>query len=887
MESPSSCPTPDHEAPVSRLTDWTFRLRALVGRRSLEQQVDREFAFHLQMQAERLEREGWSPDAAAAEARRVFGSDTRERERTRDAWGVGVGYDFLADGRHALRQMRRRPGFSALAVITLGLGIGATTALFAVVYALLVRPLPFDADRVSMFWFTYSWRGSEYDHVREGSLAFEQIAAFSTWGAPFRTGPSEQSQLLSYVPASANLFDALGVKPALGRGFRPGEDRPGAEQVIVISHGLWQQDLGGAADVIGRHLVIGGSPVTIIGVMPPGFFFPTPEFRAWRPITFDPADPVYAGSGWLALVGRARDGVGPAQVDLELQRITRLLGERFTYSTVWDKTKNASVTPVREFLLGNVRDPLLLLMGAVAMLLLIACANAAALILARTTDRSGELAIRLALGAAAGRIARQIVTESLALATIAALTGALIATVGFRTLVSSLPLQQGFGGTVSLGWQAFAIAFVLALAVGLGVAIAPVRQVLRGRLDVRERSEEGLRRGTRRVHAGLIAAQVTLAVMLVSGASLLIRTVERIRALDTGFDARGVVTLDVLREPGAGEGNDDQFAPRLLERLSAIPGVQSVGLTNRLPVRDGGWQGSVTIEGRPDLAGAARPNMLYRTGTPDYLKTMGIEVTSGRGFTDADRADGELVVLVSESFARRIWPNETAIGKRLVFGGTDAPTRTIVGTVEEVRMTNLLGETPAVLYLPLAQFPGPRAGGVIVARTTTDMASTLASMRSVVSEMDKTSAIARVSTMDAVVNTALAEPLRLRFFLGLLGSLALLLGAVGVYGVVSYAVARRRAEFGIRMALGAAPQRVLAHVVRGGMLPVILGASLGILASLGLARVVRGFLFETSPTDVLSLMTAASTVLLAGVLAAVVPAWRAGRVSPVESLRSD
>jgi putative ABC transport system permease protein len=870
---------------VSRLTDWTFRVRALLGRRSLEHQIDHEFAFHVQMEAEKLEREGWSADAAAAEARRRFGSDTRERERARDAWGVNVGYDFLADGRHALRQMRRRPGFSALAILTLGLGIGATTALFAVVYALLVRPLPFDSERLSVFWFDYSWRGSEYDHIREGSLAFDQIAAYSTWSEPYRTGSSDQSQLLSYVPTSANLFDALGVKPALGSGFRPGDDRPGAEPVIVISHGMWQQDFGGSADVVGRQLIIGGKAVTIVGVMPPGFFYPTPEFRAWRPIIFDPADPVYAGSGWLALVGSARDGIGPAQIALELKRITSMLGERFTYSTVWDKTKNAKVTPVREYLLGNVRDPLLLLMGAVAMLLLIACANAAALILARTTDRTGELAVRLALGAAHGRIARQIVTESLALATIAALTGAVIATIGFRTLVSSLPLQQGFGGTVSLGWQAFAIAFIMALGVGLGVAIAPVRQVLRGRLDVRERSEEGLRRGTRRVHAGLIAAQVTLAVMLVSGASLLIRTVERIRALDTGFNSSRVVTLDVLREPGA--GNDDQFAPRLLERLSAIPGVQSAGLTNRLPVRDGGWQGSVTVEGRPDLAGANRPNMLYRTASPDYLKTLDIEVKSGRGFTDADRADGELVVLVSESFARRIWPNESTIGKRVAFGGTEAPLRTIVGVVEEVKMTNLLGETPFVLYLPLAQFPGARSGGVVVARTSTDMGATLASIRSVVAELDKGAAIARSSTMDAVINTALAEPLRLRFFLGLLGSLALLLGAVGVYGVVSYAVARRRAEFGIRMALGAAPTNVLAHVVRGGMLPVVLGTSVGVLASLGLSRVVRGFLFETSPTDALSLMMAASTVLMAGVLAAVVPAWRAGRVSPVESLRSD
>jgi len=871
---------------VSRLTDWTFRLRALFGRRSLEQQIDREFAFHVQMQAEKLEREGWSLDAAAAEAVHRFGSQTRERQRARDSWGVSTGYDLISDGRHALRQMRRRPGFTALAVATLGLGIGATTALFAVVYGLLVRPLPFRDERLSMFWFDYSWRGSEYDHVREGSLAFDQIAAFSTWAEAFRTGQAEQSRMLSYIPATANLFDALDVKPALGRGFLPGEDRPGAERVVVISHGLWQQDMGGAADVLGRQLIIGGQPVTIVGVMPPGFYFPTPEFRAWRPLTLDPADPGYAGNGWLALIGAGKPGVTPAQIDLELKRVTRLLGERFTYSTVWDKTRNAHVSPMREYLLGSVRNPLLLLMGAVAMLLMIACANAAALILARTTDRTGELAIRLSLGASHGRVARQIVTESLALAAISAAVGAIVATVGFRTLVSSLPLKQGFGAAVSLGWQAFLIAFFLALVVGVGVSIAPVRQVLRGRLDGRERTEEGLRRGTRQVHAGLIAGQVTLAVTLVCGATLLIRSVERIRAIDTGFDGRGVVTIDLVREPGTTSGSDQEFVRAVLEGVQALPGIQSVGVTNRLPVRDGGWQGSVTIEGRPDLAGAQRPNALHRTATPDYLKTLSMDVKSGRGFTDADRTDGELVVLVSESFARRIWPNESALGKRVAIGGTNAPWRTIVGIVEESRMTNMMGDIPSVLYLPVAQFSGPRAGGVLVARTSTDQAAALASIRDLVTGMDRRLAISRSTTMEAVVNNALAEPLRLRFFLGLLAGLALLLGAVGVYGVVSYAVARRRAEFGIRMALGAAPTTILTHVVSGGMLPVVLGASAGIFVSLGLSRVVRGFLFETSPTDALSLVTAALTVLLAGVFAAVVPAWRAGKVSPVDSLRS-
>ena len=679
------------------------------------------------------------------------------------------------------------------------------------------------------------------------------------------------------------------MKPILGRAFQPGDDRPGAEPIVILSHGLWQQEFGGDENVVGRRVTIGGQQTTIVGVMPRGFYFPTPEFRAWRPLVLDPADPVYAGSGWLALIGAAKPDAGSADVNRELERITRMLGERFTYPVAWDKTKNAHVTPVHEYLLGSVQDPLLLLMGAVALLLLIACANAAALILARTTDRTGELSIRVALGASHPRIARQIVTESVALATIAAIVGAVIATVGFGTLVASLPVQRGFGSTISLGWQAFAIAFALALAVGVSVAIVPVRQVLRGRLDVRERSEEGLRRGTRRVHAGLIVAQVTLAVMLVSGASLLIRSVERIRAIDTGFSSQGVITFDLMREAGTvAPGSGDQFYRSVLERVEALPGVASAGFTNRLPVRDGGWQGPMTIEGKPEFAGAQRPNSLIRTATLNYLSTLGIQVKTGRGFEETDRADGAPVMLISESFARRIWPGESPIGKRISFGGTQAPWRTIVGVVEETRMTSMLGENPLTLYVPLAQFTtGLSEGAVLVVRTTTDAASTIAAVRGLVAEMDKGVAVARAGTMDAVINTALAEPLQLRFFLGLFAALALLLGAIGVYGVVSYAVARRRAEFGIRMALGAAPSRVLGHVVRTGMMPVASGAVAGVIASLALSRLLRGFLYEVSPTDALSMLAAASTVLLAGVIAALVPAWRAGRVSPVESLRSD
>lgn len=873
-----------------RISDIAFRARAFFARKGLESQVDEEFAFHLRMETDKLIGQGMSEADAAAEARRRFGNLTREHERARDAWGVRLGYDMVGDVRHAFRQLRRRPGFSVLAVLTLGLGIGATSALFTVVDGMLLRPLPFsDEDRVQVFWSEYNWRGSEYDHVRNGSLAFDQIAAFSATGAPLRSG--DGTNILNFVPATANLFDALGAKPMLGRAFEAGEDRPGAEPIVVISHGLWQQELGADPNVLGRRLEIGGVATTVVGVMPPGFYFPTPEFRAWRPLILDPADPTYANNGWLTLVGPTRVDAGPAQVTAELSRLTRLLGERFTYPVAWDKTRNAGVTPVREYLLGNVQSPLLLLLGAVGLLLVIACANAAALILARTTDRTGELAVRTALGAGRFRIARQIVTESLVLALIAATAGAAIAAITFKALVASLPLQQGFGTTLSLGWQAFATAFVLAVVVGVVVSIVPVRQIWRGRLDgvSRERSEEGLRRGTGRAHGALIVAQVTVAVMLVAGAMLLIRSVERIRALDPGFDPRGVATIDLVASAEIMSTEvRAQFFRDVLERVEALPGVATVGLTNRLPVRDGGWQGPTGIEGRPDLAGPQRPNSLIRTATPDYLATLGISVRSGRGIEAADREGGALIALVSESFARRIWPDGGPLGKRLQVGGANAPWRTIVGVVEETRMTNMMGDIPFTLYVPHEQFV--TNGFVSVAMVVKgDIAAPalFARVRQIVEELNDRVAIARTSSMESVVATSLAEPLRLRFFLGLFAGLALLLGSVGVYGVVSYAVARRRAEFGIRMALGAAPGRVLGDVVRHGMVPVVTGVAVGLLASLAMSGLLRGFLYQVSPRDTPSMFVAAGALLFAGVVAAVVPAWRAGSISPVEALRSD
>lgn len=872
------------------LTDLAFRLKALMTPSRMERELDDEMAFHIEMESRKLEERGMSPDAAAREALRRFGGAVRERERTREAWGIGVARDLQDDAFHALRQFRKHPGFAGIAVLTLALGIGAMTALFSVVQGLMLRPLPFlDESRLVVFWADFNWRGVEFDLARERVAVCDELAAYTTDAVPFRV--ENGTALLLNGMGSAELFDVLGTPPLLGRTFEPGADRPGAEPVMVVSYGLWQQELGGDPGVLGRRLMLGGVPTTVIGVMPEGFYFPTPEFRAWRPLLLDPATANYQGNGYLTLIGRVRAGVTSGALEGDLESLTAALGERFTYPEAWDKTKGAHVTPVREYLLGDVRPALLLLLGAVALLLLMACANAAALMLARTTDRTGEMAVRAALGADRWRLARQVLTESLALAVIAGAAGAVLARALFGVLVAMLPLENGFGSTLSLAWTASGVAFVLALLVAIAVAAVPIRHLLRGRLDdLRgERTETGLARGTGRAHAVLVAAEVLLAVTLVTGAALLIRSVSRLQALELGLEPAGVVTIDlVASETEMSDVERRTFFQEIEQRAAALPGVRSAGLINRLPIRDGGWQGPVWIESRPDLAETARPNSYWRMVTQSYFRTMGIDLLQGRGFDDRDREGALPVTIVSESFARRMWPGEDPIGKRVTGGFThEHEWLTVVGVVEETRLASITGKNPPVMYAPHRQAPYVGDGQVLVLDADSDHGALITAVRGLVRELDSRVAVYRTSPMKAVVSAAMAEPLRLRFFLMLFAALGLSLGTVGVYGVVSYAVTRRRAEFGIRMALGATSGTVLTEVVRRGMMPVAVGVIAGIVLSVTLSRALSSFLFGVAPTDPASLGGAAGALLLTGLVAAVVPAWRAGRASPVEALRAE
>jgi putative ABC transport system permease protein len=622
--------------------------------------------------------------------------------------------------------------------------------------------------------------------------------------------------------------------------------------------------------------------------MPEGFYFPTPEFRAWRPLLLDPATQNYQGNGYLTILARVREGLTAGPVDDDIQALAAALGERFTYSDAWNKARGAHVTSLRDYLLGDVRPALLLLLGAVLLLLLMACANAAALILARTTDRTGEMAVRAALGAGRGRLARQVFTEAVVLSLVAAALGAGLAVALFDAVVASLPLGDGFGAAVSLHWDTFAAAFGLALLVGCVVAAMPMRHLLRGGLeDLRsERAETARVQTTGRAHGFLVAAEVLLAVTLVAGAALLIRSVARLQAVDLGLEPEGVITLDLVAgEDGMSEVERRAFFAEVERRAAALPGVHAAGLVNRLPIRDGGWQGTVGIESRPDLAGAAAPNAYWRAVTPAFFRTIGIAVTRGRGFEARDRQDAPAVTVVSEAFAARIWPGEDPIGKRIqpTFGGW----LTVVGVAEETRMFGVTGANPLVTYVPLPQVHAVGLSQVLVLRSDQRPGSMIPAVRRTVRELDARVAVARAGTMVEIVATAMAESLRLRFFLMLFAGLGLLLGAVGVYGVVAYAVARRRAEFGIRMALGATAGDVLADVVRRGMVPVVLGVLGGVAVSLALSRAVGGFLYEVAPTDPGSLAAAALVLLLTGIAAAAVPAVRAGSVSPVEVLRAE
>jgi putative ABC transport system permease protein len=765
---------------------------------------------------------------------------------------------WIMDARYSARRLVRRPLYATLAILTLALGIGGMTTIFAIVRGVLLEPLPVeDEATLGIFWMQGSWRGEEFTYIRGQVPGFSAVAAWRPDDATLELRDTP-TRLLAGVAASADLFDVLGARPAIGRTFQRGEDAIGAERVAVLSDGLWRE-LGADPGILGRRLELDGIERTIIGVMPRGFWFPDPSIRVWLP---DPIDPS-GGAGIYGLVGRAAPGQRLDAMQPQLARLARMLGGRFKYSPQWDKTRAPSVTPIRESFVGPLRPALVATVAAMAVILLIACANVAALMLGQVEGRTTELAVRTALGANRARLTRQLLLEALLLG----------------------------------DWRVFAAALGIAILSAVAIAAAPAFSLRRDALrDALGRTRTGGIGGRGPLESALVVAEVALAVLMAAGAGLLIRSVTKLYAVDPGVALHGTGVIDVSLPANARTVQRRQLVREMVAALRTVPGVETVGATQKLPLRSMGWVTGISIDGRAD---ASSPTAIIRMVTPDYLDAAGIALRRGRRFSEADAQPTAgapagappgtpapiAPAVINDAFAKRFFPGVDPIGRQ--FTGGFGERVEVVGIVEDVAEATLTGERlPAryVLTERLPFLPEPFAL-VFRARPGVDPATLLDAGRRAIERAAPAVAVQEASTMARVFATAVGPVRQLVTLVSILTGLALLLGAIGIYGVISHFVARRRRDWGVRIALGLAPSRVVATIVGRGSRLVALGVVFGIAAFAALSRLLATFLYGVGRTDLLALGGATAVLFVVGLIAAFVPALRASRVDPAIVLR--
>jgi predicted permease len=784
---------------------------------------------------------------------------------------------WIMDVRFAARRLRIRPTYALLAVLTLALGVGGTAAVYSLVKALLLDPLPYrDEKSVAVFWNTFDWSEREFLMLRGRFDGFGQVAAYRTNDVTLEQGGGP-ARLLPGISSSAELFSVLGAAPLVGRGFQPGDDRPGAEPVAVISYGLWQE-LGGSRTIIGSRLSIGGAPRTVVGVMPRGFWFPDPTIRIWT------AQPLREGSrsGNYALVGRAAPGMSPEHMEPQLAAITRFLGENFQYPAQWDKTKNAALTPVRSYLLGSLTPVLTATLAAMAVLLLMACANVAALMLGQVDRRTTEFAVRTALGAERRRLTQQLVAEAVLVGLLAGAAGAVLAAAGFRLLVGALPLGA-WAERATLSWTLFgtamAVAVVAAVAVSLVPAFALWRGELRGAL-ARSRTSGIAGRGMR-MESALVVGEAALAVLMAAGAALLIRSVVKLYAIDPGFEPAGVAVANVTFPAQMQDAQRIRVLGELARQAVALPGAQAASVSQKLPLTGGGNSFDIGIPGHPELDGTTT---FFRVVSRDYVQTLGMRVRQGRGFVSTDRADSTGAIVITQSLAAKYFAGRDPIGQRITggFGGG-----TVVGVVDDVAEAKLTDEPAPAQYLLYDGSPYTADNQSLLVRMKPggDPEALLPALRRLVERAAPGVAVQELTTMDRLFTKAVGPARQMMGLLSIIAVLALVLGAIGIYGTISHFVDGRRREFSIRIALGLAPRRVVWQVVRRGAGPVLGGLVLGAAGLLVLARVLASFLYHVGTADPVSLAGAGAALLAVGLVAAWVPAYRASRSDPALALR--
>ena len=798
---------------------------------------------------------------------------------------------YLQDIRATIRGFVRRPGFTAVAGLTMALGLGATTAIFSLVQGVLLEPLPYeDPEELVAVYQDYRARGYPEREVfghpnfmdyRTRSETLEDMAVGTGW-LPNLSGPDGAEQLQG-ARLSHSYLDVLGIEPIRGRGFRPEEDVPDAPRVVLVSHAFWRDRLGGDPDVLGTPLTLDGEPWTVVGVLPPKTDFPVglpPDVI--RPLRLSKTE--NRGQLFLSAIGRLAEGVLLEQARAELSTIAAALAEEYPEA---NEGVGAVVYPLRSEMSRQSRPALLMLLAAVALLLLIACANVGNLMLARTLGRRGELAVRSALGAGRGRLVRQLLTEGVLLTLAGGAAGLLVAWLGVDILKSLAP--QGLAvprlEDVALDSGTAGFAVLLALAAGALVGLAPAIQASRPDLarPLRDESRGATSRRTQSLRAAFVVVQTALALVLLVGSALLLQSFLALTRVDPGFDCDRLLTFTVAlpRADYPERAQVGEFFDRLLERVEALPGVRAAAGVSNLPLSGRNTDTGFDIVGREPTGPAERPTTWYHQVTRDYFRTVGLELLEGRVFDEPDGPDAPLATVVNEAFERRYFPHEGALGHRIRTGDLEWE---IIGKVEDTKNFGLADDEPPTAYLAQAQLPSRFLGFVV--RTEGEPLALAPSVRRVLSELDPHIAAAGFSTMEDVLAGAAAPERAVGFLITLLGLVALALAAVGLYAVVAYAARQRTREIGIRMALGAASGDVLTLVLRHGLGLALLGLAVGLgCAALG-SRWLQGLLFGIGPLDPGTYVT--SALLLGGValLATWLPARRAARLDPVEALRS-
>ena len=878
---------------MSFLDGLRFRLRTLFDSEQHARELRDEIDFHLSLD-EMQQARAADPHRVA---RRRFGNVTHYQEEAREMSGLGFLDMARQDVRFALRTFRHAPAFTAVAVLTTALGIGATAAIFSVVNSVILRPLPYpDADRIAMVWMDNRRQGLREDlhsypnlmDLRTQNRVFSHLAAFRETGVNL-TGTFEPQRVMTGL-MQAEVFDALGVRPIAGTLFTAANERDSSDAVVILGHGLWQSTFGGDRGIIGKQIEVNGRKRTVLGIMPPRFAFPSANTQLWVPLIVpERAQTARQSYSYLA-VGRLKPGVPLERARNDMATIAKRIGEQYPQN----RDYGVYVNPLPNHIVGDtLRTALWIMLGAVVAVLLIACANVANLLLSRAAVREREVTVRLALGASRRRLTRQLLTESLILSAIGGAAGVFLAWAGLRGLHALAPADLPRVDDVGLNLTVLLVTFAVTILTGLLFGIVPALQSSRGQLSsaLREGGRGGTSgRGGQRLRRTIVGAQIALVVVLLTGAGLLIRTFITLQRVELGFDTKNILTVQ-LQPTGARFPQPSLVTAgydALMTRLGEIPGVVSAGAISTVFLSKTPNSGSIYVEGRPN-----RPDdieVCYDVATPGFFKTIGARLVAGRLFDRTNRDSTPLVAVINEHMAKSYWPGTNPLGKRFAFGdaSTDSlrnPWITVIGVVADMRRTGLDMPVRDEMFAPLAQ--GPRLRNLLLIKTSGDPMAVVPRVRETLRAMDPQMPIGAMRTMEQELSSLVAQRRFNMTLVAAFAALALVLAVIGAYGVTSYLVSQRTREIGVRLALGADPRRVTRLVVWEGMQVAVGGVLVGVVGAILTTRMASSLLYGVSPRDPATITAVALLLLAVAAIANYLPARRAARVDPLVALREE